>query len=64
MLGQRFKVMALAKERSEVGGQRIDELLPFLIVLLQVAKIGAETVQAEGAQPPGEAAVNHLVLAF
>ena len=56
--------MSLAKECGEVGGQGIDELLPFLFMFIQVGEIGRELRQSQGPYTTGQAAVEHLFLAI
>ncbi|MNO76731.1 hypothetical protein D3C76_678100 [compost metagenome] len=60
--GEAVEVVALAEEGGEIGGQCVDELLPFLGMPFEVGEIPGEAVQPEAAQAPRQAAVDQLVL--
>ena len=62
MGGEHLEMMIFAEKRREVSGQRIDELLPLFLVLLQVAEVISKAAQAQTPQPACQAAVDHLVL--
>ena len=64
MLGQGLKVMLLPKERCEVCRQGVDKFLPLRsLMLIEPGQILLETLVSRLAQSPGQAAVNHRVLA-
>jgi hypothetical protein len=68
VLRQALEVVRFAKERGQVGGQAVDELLPLqargvVVRLLQPAQVIAERAVAGLAQPARQAAVDHRLLA-
>jgi hypothetical protein len=61
-----WKVVLLAEERGQVGGQAVDELLPLALgraALFQPLQVGREAAVAGLAQAPRQAAVDHGLLA-
>lgn len=54
--------MRFAEEGRQVGGQRIDEVFPLRRVglALQLVQVAGEILPPQSAQPPGQAAVDHL----
>ena len=65
MRRENLEMMLLAKERREVGGQRIHELLPLWpVVGLQPTQVVVKAGVPRIAQPPRQAAVDHGVLAI
>ena len=68
VLRQRVEVVRLAKERGQVGGQAVDELLPFGVArravrLLEPLQVVAERAVPGLAQAPRQPAVDHRLLA-
>ena len=64
MLSQGLKVMLLPKERCQVRRQGINKLLPLRsVMLVEPGQILFETLVSSLAQSPGQAAVNHRMLA-
>lgn len=65
VLGQDREMMLLAEERGQVGGERIGEGLPLVgqVTVLQRVQVIAERSDVDDAQPPRQAAVDHLALA-
>ena len=56
-------MVLLTKKRREIGGQRVDELLPLWpIMRLQPGQIFLKAGVARLAQPPGQTAVDHRML--
>ena len=66
VLGQNFKMVLLAKERRQIGGERIDELLPLrpIVNRLQPVQIAGKALMSCLAQATGQTAVDHGVLAI
>src|SRR5574340_1092108 len=57
-------MVRLAEKGGQVGGERVDEGLPFRRVApLQLRQVVAESPHASGAQAPGKPAVDHFLLA-
>ena len=65
MICQNGKVMLLPEKRSQVGGQRVDELLPLgAVIVLQPIQITLEAVMPCLAQPARNTAVHHRMFAI
>jgi hypothetical protein len=66
VLGKDLEVVLLTEKRREIRGQCVHELLPLHTVGLrfQPVQVGGEAVVTRLAQAPGQAAVDHGVLAI
>lgn len=66
MIGKKREMMGLAKERREIGRQRIRECLPLITALLafEAIQIRLKGTDAGCAQAPRQPAVHHFLLAF
>ena len=63
MIREDREMMRLAKKRSEIGGQRVDEFLPFEpITTLKQRQILAKSFLARLAQATRQAAIHHILL--
>src|SRR5690606_3492242 len=67
--GEQWKVVLFAKEGGQVGGEAVDELLPLHVravgrAALEPLQIAFEGHMARFTQTPGQAAVDHRLLAL
>jgi hypothetical protein len=62
VIAQVLEVVRLAKERGEIGRDRIAELRELLHVAIQQLAILGEAAQLQRAQAPGQPAINELAL--
>ncbi|GAE49014.1 hypothetical protein XPU_0546 [Xanthomonas arboricola pv. pruni str. MAFF 311562] len=61
---QLVEVVRLAEERGQIGGQRVGERLPFLLVVacFHLVQVVAEGAQAEHAKTTRQPAIHHVAL--
>jgi hypothetical protein len=62
MIAQILEVVRLAKERGEIGRDRVAELRELLHVAAQLLAVFGEAAQLQRAQAPRQPAINELAL--